>query len=97
MSQYLTNQQTSWKFIVAKAPWWGGFWERMVQSVKRCLRKIIGKATLRLEELITILVEVESVINCRPLTYVYDDQEGVSFALTPSHLMYRIRGTFGGL
>ena len=35
MSQYLTNQRTSWKFIVAKAPWWGGFWERMVRSVKR--------------------------------------------------------------
>ena len=93
VSQYLTNQRTSWKFIVAKASWWGGFWERMVRSVKRCLRKIIGKATLRLEELNTILVEVESVINCRPLTYVYDDQEGISFALTPSHLMYGRRIT----
>ena len=93
VSQYLTNQRTSWKFIVAKAPWWGGFWERMVRSVKRCLRKIIGKATLRLEKLNTILVEVESVINCRPLAYVYDDQEGISFALTPSHLMYGRRIT----
>ena len=93
VSQYLTNQRTTWKFIVAKAPWWGGFWERMVRSVKRCLRKIIGKATLRLEELNTILVEVESVINCRPLTYVYDAQEGISFALTPSHLMYGRRIT----
>ena len=26
--------------------------------------------------------------NCRPLTCVYDDQEGISFALTPSHLIY---------
>ena len=51
VSQYLTNQRTSWKFIVAKAPWWDGLWERMVQSVKR---KIIGKATLRFEELNTI-------------------------------------------
>jgi len=88
VSHYLTNQRTAWKFIVAKAPWWGGFWERMVQSVKRCLRKIIGRAALKLEELSTILVEVESVINCWPLTYVYDDQEGIIFALTPSHLIY---------
>ena len=39
---YLTNNRTSWKFIVPKAPWWGGFWERMVQTVKRSLRKVVG-------------------------------------------------------
>ena len=93
VSQYLTNQRTAWRFIVAKAPWWGGFWERMVRSVKGCLRKIIGKAVLKLEELSTLLVEVESIINCRPLTYLYDDQEGISFALTPSHLIYGRRIT----
>ena len=38
-------------------------------------------------------MEVESIINCRPLTYVYDDQEGISFALTPSHLIYGRRIT----
>ena len=38
----LTNQQIKWQFIAEKAPWWGGYWERMVQSVKRCLRKTIG-------------------------------------------------------
>ena len=32
---YLADQHTSWKFIVAKAPWWGGFWECMVCSIKR--------------------------------------------------------------
>ena len=39
---HLTNQQIEWQFIAEKAPWWGGYWERMVQSVKRCLRKTIG-------------------------------------------------------
>ena len=38
-------------------------------------------------ELHTILVEIEGVINARPLTYVYDDNEGVSYPLTPSHLV----------
>ena len=86
--QYLSNQRTTWKFIVAKSPWWGGFYERMVQTVKRPLRKIVGRSNLRYDELNTILIEVESVINCRPLTFVYDDNEGVSYALTPSHLLY---------
>ena len=88
VSQYLCNNRTSWRFIVAKSPWWGGFYERMVQTVKRPLRKVIGRSNLRFDELNTVLIEVESVINCRPLTFVYDDCEGVSYALTPSHLLY---------
>ena len=32
------------------------------------------------------LTEVEAVINCRPITYVYDDVDGISYPLTPSQL-----------
>jgi len=42
VNKYLTDNQITWKFIVEKASWWGGFWERMVQEVKRCLRRTIG-------------------------------------------------------
>ena len=49
--QYLTNQQIRWNFIVEKAPWWGGFWERLVKGVKRCLKKTIGRSTMTLDEL----------------------------------------------
>ena len=35
----------------------------------------------------TLLVDVECVINARPLTYVYNDQEGISYPLTPSQLI----------
>ena len=86
--RYLADQRTAWKFIIAKAPWWGGFWECMVHSFKRCLRKVVGRTTLNFEELVTLLIEIESIINCRPLTFVYDDQEGISYALTPAHLIY---------
>ena len=33
-------------------------------------------------------MEVEATLNNRPLTYMYDDLEGVSYALTPAHLLY---------
>ena len=36
VEQQLANRQVQWEFIVEKAPWWGGYWERLVQSVKRC-------------------------------------------------------------
>ena len=58
-----------------------------MQTVKHSLRKSIGRATLRFDELNTILIEVESTVNCCPLTFVYDDTEGVSYPLTPSHLI----------
>jgi len=38
-----------------------------------------------------VLIEVEAVINCYPLSFVYDDYEGVNYALTPSHKFYSIR------
>ena len=43
---------------------------------------------MKFDELNTLLIEIESVINGRPLTYVYDDSKGISYALTPAHLLY---------
>ena len=88
INHYLTNNRVTWSFIVEKAPWWGGYWERMVQGVKRCLRKTIGRSNLTYEQLQTLIVEVESVINAHPLTYVQDDTDGISYTLSPSHLIY---------
>ena len=66
----------------------------MVQGVKRSLRKVIGRAHLNFEELRTLLVEVEALLNARPLTYVQDDDDdGVNYTLSPSHLMYGRRVT----
>ena len=48
---------------------------------------MIGRSCLSFEELSTLLTEVEGIVNARPLAYVYDDLDGVKFALTPSHLI----------
>ena len=56
--------------------------------MKRCLKKSIGRANLSFDELHTVIVEIESILNARPITYLYDDQEGISTALSPSHLVY---------
>ncbi len=77
-----------WNFIVEKAPWQRGFWERMVKCVKRCLKKSVSRASLSFEEMRTILIEVEATLNNRPMTYVYDHDEGISYPLTPATLIY---------
>ena len=67
-----------------RSPWWGGFYERMVKYVKRCLKKVLATSKLKYEELLTVLIKIEGVLNSRPLTYVYKDGE---IPLTPSHFV----------
>lgn len=89
---YLSDMRVEWRFNLPKAPWWGGFFERMVGSAKQCLRKVLGNASLTFDELVTVLAEIEATLNCRPLTYEYN--EVGEEVLTPSHLVYgrRING-----
>ncbi|GFS78421.1 integrase catalytic domain-containing protein [Trichonephila clavipes] len=72
---FVADKDIHWKFIVERAPWWGGFYERLVKTIKDPLRKILGRALLTFEELSTILSEVEVIVNHRPLTYVRMIQE----------------------
>ncbi|XP_029181161.2 uncharacterized protein [Acropora muricata] len=82
---FAANRGITWNFILKKAPWWGGYYELMIKLVKRSLCKILGKAQLTYEELLTVLLEVEGAVNSRPLTYVYP--EVTEEPLTPSHLV----------
>ena len=84
----LATSGVAWDYIIERAPWHGGFWGRMVQCMKRCLKKSLGRTSLDFEALRTLLVEIETTINNRPITYVYDDEEGISYPLTPSQLIY---------
>ena len=52
LKDYLSTLSACWRYILEASPWWGGFWERMVQVVKRRLRKILSKSKLIYEELL---------------------------------------------
>ena len=91
LHNHMINHRISWQFIPPKAPWRGGYWERMVKMVKQTVKKMLRTSMLNYDEMNTLLIEVERVMNSCPITYVYDDKEAVSYALTPSHL---INGTF---
>lgn len=36
---FLNQFHVDWKFNLEKAPWWGGVFERMIKSAKRCLKR----------------------------------------------------------
>ena len=75
LNNYLGQQTIKWRFNLARAPWWGGFFERMVGIMKRSLNKQIGKALLTYDELRDTLLDVENFINNRPLTYIGEELE----------------------
>ena len=43
---YCQRDGTTWRFNVEAAPWWGGFFERLVKSVKLSLKKCLRNARL---------------------------------------------------
>lgn len=79
------NMRIHWMYNIEKAPWQGGFFERMVKSTKRCLRKTLGKSIVTFDELMTLVVEVEGVLNSRPLSYLTEEDQDEP--LTPAHLV----------
>ena len=71
LKESFSRQGVDWKFIPQRAPWYGGFWERLVGLTKRAIKKTLGKAFITLTELQTLVVEVEAILNDRPITYVH--------------------------
>ena len=86
LQDYFAHHLIKWKFNLAKAPWWGGQFERLVGIVKQALYKSIGRAILDFDELEEVLLDVEIAVNNRPLSYVEDDVQLP--VLTPNLIMY---------
>ena len=86
LKEYFGHLSPQWNFIVPRSPWWGGWWERLIRSVKSALKKSIGVSCLSRSELETTLHEIEASINSRPLTFV-GDSLGANLPLTPSYFL----------
>ena len=86
VSQFCLCHGIQWKFIPERAPHFGGLWEASVKSMKSHLRKIVGNAKLNFEELTTVLTQVESCLNSRPICPLPDSDDGFE-ALTPGHFL----------
>ena len=87
LKEALTHHNVTWQFIPKRAPWYGGFWERLIGLTKQAVKKTLGRTFVTLLKLETIIVEIEAMLNNRPLTYVSSDITDPE-ALTPAHLIY---------
>ncbi|XP_062716297.1 uncharacterized protein LOC134291907 [Aedes albopictus] len=93
LMEEFTTPNTEWSFIPPASPHMGGAWERLIRSVKSNLRKLQWRRLPTDEVLNSTLIEIESVVNSRPLTEIpiEDDESPV---LTPNHFLL---GTSNGL
>ena len=83
---FLAEQGVTFRHSIPLAPHQGGVFERQMQTVKRCLRKVLGRSTLTWQQLETLLAECEALTNSRPLVYVHDElEEGT--VISPSDFM----------
>ena len=83
LQRELGHHNVTWQFIPKRAPWYGGFWEQMVGLTKQAIKKTLGRAFITLQQLKTIVTEIEAMLNDRPLTYVSPDLSNPE-PLTPS-------------
>uniref|UniRef100_A0A1I7W0I4 Integrase_H2C2 domain-containing protein n=1 Tax=Loa loa TaxID=7209 RepID=A0A1I7W0I4_LOALO len=71
---FITSKGMIWKNIIPKAPWSGGVYERMIGLPKGALKRAMGRKLLWEREFVTLTVEIEGILNTRPLTCLnFDD------------------------
>lgn len=84
--QELRQRNIQWTFNPAGASHMGGCWERMIRTVKQILVHVLPRKNLDDDTLHTSFLEIEAIINSRPLTDVSPSADDL-LPLTPNHLL----------
>lgn len=82
----IASMGTVWQFISPAAPHQGGLWEAAVKAMKHHIRRVTTDQIFTFEGWSTLAVQIESILNSRPLTAISDDPHDIS-ALTPGHFL----------
>jgi hypothetical protein len=86
LEDYSERNRIKWKFVTPRAAHMNGVTEALVKSIKRSLKKVIGKQKMTLPELQTIMFEVADIINSRPIGRIPNDPDDGK-CLTPNDLL----------
>ena len=86
-----SSKGVEWKFNPPSAPHFGRIFEIMIKAAKRAMNAQIKNAEVTDEELLTIIISVEHILNSRPLTYQTSNEMDL-IPLTPNHFLHGVLG-----
>ena len=86
IKNYINSRGIEWITIPPRAPHFGGLWEAAIKSMKRHLRRCVGTQILTHDELNTFVIQIEGILNSRPLTPMSADPNDLQ-PLTPAHFI----------
>lgn len=76
-----------WHFQPAYSPHYGGLWEAGVKTLKNLIRDSLYYLSLTADELHTILISAEAVMNSRPYLPIHSTDPDAVCPLTPGHFL----------
>lgn len=74
------------QFTPPKSPHFSGLAEHGIKRVKNYIKKIIGNSNLTFEEMYSVLVSIEGILNSRPLSPLSSDPNDLT-VLCPGHFL----------
>ncbi|XP_011171716.1 uncharacterized protein LOC105204363 [Solenopsis invicta] len=86
VNKFASDHRIIWHFIPPAAPHFGGLWESCVKLFKHYFKRIVGNLLFTLEELYTLVTEIEGILNSRPITTISSDPNDL-LVLSPAHYL----------
>ncbi|XP_044764422.1 uncharacterized protein LOC123320987 [Coccinella septempunctata] len=86
LEEFFNRNEFNWKFIPPYSPHFGGLWEAGVKRMKYHLRSVTRNLILTFEQLDTLLIEIEAILNSRPLSPLSDSSHDL-LPLKPQHFL----------
>jgi len=78
--------EIDWQFIPPRSPHFGGLWE-VVKTAKHHFYRSVGRQTLSFYELRSLVCQIPSIINSRPLLSISENPDDL-VVLTPVHVLF---------